>query len=113
MTDSADDDIDGTFLVLRIAAERENSPDSTCEQPGWCAHVCDVASPLAGLYAFGASLDAVRDGLAILAWEAVTKGELEPFEYTVHNLAGIQVALTSIKDYDAEWLIAAAADYVA
>jgi len=112
MTDSSNND-DGTFLVLRIAAEEEqHSPDSACERPAWCGHVCDVASPLAGLYASGASLDAVRDGLAILAWEAVTNGELEPFGYTAHNLAGIQVALTSIKDYDAEWLIAAA-DYVA
>jgi hypothetical protein len=78
-----------------------------------CAHVCDPASPLAGIYAFGASVSEVRDAVAVLAWEAVTKGELAPFGYGASDLAGIQLALTRNTAYDAGWLTAALTDHAA
>lgn len=112
MTDITDDGSDGSFLVLRVEVEQDEAPEGTSEKPGWCAHVCDVTSPLAGLYAFGHSIDAVRDGLAVLAWEAVAKGELEPFGYTIADLDGIHVALTTTKEYHADWLHAAAVNCV-
>jgi hypothetical protein len=37
----------------------------------------------------------------------VTNGDLEPFGYTALNLAGIHIAPTSTRTYDAEWLTAA------
>lgn len=75
--------------------------------------LCDPASPLADIYAFGASIPEVRDAVAVLAWEAVTKGELAPFGYTESNLAGIHLALTSTAVFDAAWLATAVANHAA
>lgn len=111
MTQTIIDD-DATYLVLRVAA----APDGSESSPGdarWCAHVCDPASALAGLYAFGESLSEVRDEVAVLAWAAVAAGELAPFGYTAENLAGIHVALTTTTSYDAAWLAAAVANHAA
>jgi hypothetical protein len=104
------DEHDETFLVLRVAAAQDGAE---ADEGRWCAHVCDPASPLAGIYAFGASIAEVRDAVAVLAWAAVTAGELAPFGYTVENLAGIHLALTSNTAYDAAWLTAAVANHAA
>jgi hypothetical protein len=112
MTQTIVDENDGTFLVLRVAVAQDAS-DSTGAEARWCAHVCDPASPLAGIYAFGASIAEVCDAVAVLAWAAVTAGELAPFGYTAHSLAGIHLALTSSTAYDAAWLDAAVANHAA
>jgi hypothetical protein len=112
MTQTIVDEHDGTFLVLRVAVAQDMS-EATGAEARWCAHVCDPASPLAGIYAFGASVSEVRDAVAVLAWEAVTKGELAPFGYTADRLAGIHLALTSNTAYDAAWLAAALTDHAA
>jgi hypothetical protein len=112
MTQTIVDENDGTYLVLRVAVAQDVS-DATGAEARWCAHVCDPASPLAGIYAFGASLAEVRDAVAVLAWEAVTKGELAPFGYGPSDLAGIHLALTSSTAYEAAWLAAAVANHAA
>ena len=112
MTQTIIDESDGTFLVLRVAVAQDVS-EATGAEARWCAHVCDPASPLAGIYAFGASVSEVRDAVAVLAWEAVTKGELAPFGYTADRLAGIHLALTSTTVYEATWLAAAVANHAA
>jgi hypothetical protein len=103
------DEIDRTFLVLRVAAARD---DSGGEVTGtrWCAHVCDPASPLAGLYAFADTLDQARDAVAVLAWTAVQAGELLPFGLDARTLAGIHVTVTTSTAYDAAWLNVAVAN---
>ena len=103
MTQTIVDEIDRTFLLLRAAAACD---DGAGEGSGarWCVHACDPASPLAGLYAFADSLAEARDAVAVLAWTAVMAGELAPFGYTVHDLAGIHVAVTTSTAYDAAWL---------
>jgi hypothetical protein len=106
MTDVSLDENGGKFLVLRVATGRDES-SGTDSDARWCAHLCDVTSPLAGLHAFGNSLDEASDAVAVLAWEAVTKGELEPFGYTALNLAGLHIAPASTRTYDASWLTAA------
>ena len=106
MTDISLDGNGGRFLVLRVATGTDRS-DGIAARERWCAHVCDVTSPLAGLHAFGASLDEVSDAVAVLAWKAVTSGELEPFGYAALNLAGVHIAPASTRTYDAEWLTAA------
>lgn len=109
MTQTIVDEIDRTFLLLRVAAARD---DGAGEGSGarWCVHVCDPASPLAGLYAFADTLPDARDAVAVLAWTAVLAGELAPFGYTADDLAGIHVAVTTSTAYDAAWLYAAVAN---
>ncbi len=102
----------GAYLVLRVAAAQDRT-DGATEDVRWCAHVCDPASPLAGLYAFGASLPEVRDAVAVLAWAAVTAGEIASFGYTTENLVGIHVAVTTTTAYAAEWLTVAVANHAA
>jgi hypothetical protein len=86
------------YLVLRAAVVHD---DPGC--PGaWRAEVADAASPLAGLYAFGDSLTAARDALAVTAWAAVVAGALEPFGPDV--FAGIHVVVSTCATYGAEWL---------
>ena len=76
--------------------------------PGaWRAEVADPASPLAGLYAFGDSLPAARDALAVTAWAAVVGGELAPFGISAEVLAGIHVVVSTCATYGAEWLTSA------
>ena len=106
MTDISLDENGGRFLVLRVATGTDRS-DGTGATERWCAHLCELTSPLAGLHAFGASLDEACDAVAVLAWEAVTKGELEPFGYTALNLAGLHIAPASTRTYEAGWLTAA------
>jgi len=105
MTDISLDENGGRFLVLRVATGMDESNTATAGER-WCAHVCELTSPLAGLHAFGASLDEVSDAVAVLAWKAVTNGDLEPFGYTSLNLAGVHIAPASTRTYDAEWLTA-------
>ena len=112
MTQTTVDESNRTFLVLRVAVAQDVSETAGVEAR-WCAHVCDPASPLAGIYAFGPSLAEVRDAVAVLAWAAVTAGELAPFGYTAANLAGIHLALTSNTAYDAAWLAAALDNHAA
>lgn len=71
------DEVDRTFLVLRVAAAQDGSSGEGCGTR-WCAHVCDPASPLAGLYAFADTIAEARDAVAMLAWTAVMAGELLP-----------------------------------
>lgn len=106
MTDISLDEHGGRFLVVRVATGADKS-NGAAAGARWCAHVCELTSPLAGLHAFGASLDEVSDAVAVLAWDAVTKGELEPFGYTALNLAGIHIAPASTRTYDADWLTTA------
>ena len=106
MTDISLDENGRKFLVLRVATGTDRSA-STADGERWCAHVCELTSPLAGLHAFGASLDEVSNAIAVLAWAAITKGDLEPFGYTALNLAGVHIAPASTRTYDAEWLTAA------
>ncbi|HEV2889139.1 MAG TPA: hypothetical protein VGX28_02080 [Frankiaceae bacterium] len=103
------DDVDRTFLVLRVAAALDDSAGDGCGTR-WCAHVCDPASPLAGLYAFADSLADARDAVAVLAWTAVMAGELLPFGLSADDLAGVHVAVTTSTAYDALWLTAAVAN---
>jgi hypothetical protein len=110
MTQTIIDESDATFLVLRVAAAEDVS---AAAEVRWCAHVCDHASALAGIYAFGASLIEVRDAVAVLAWAAVMAGELAPYGYTADKLAGIHLALTTNTAYDAAWLAAAVANRAA
>jgi hypothetical protein len=92
-----------TYLVLRAAIVHD---DPGC--PGaWRAEVADAASPLAGLYAFGDSLVAARDALAVTAWAAVVAGELAPFGLGADVLAGIHVVVSTCATYGAEWLTSA------
>jgi hypothetical protein len=106
MTDISLDESGARFLVLRVATGTDNSASAAAGER-WCAHVCELTGPLAGLHAFGASLDEVSDALAMLAWKAVTNGDLEPFGYTALNLAGVHIAPATTRTYDAEWLTAA------
>ena len=103
------DEVDRTFLVLRVAAALDDSTGEGCGTR-WCAHVCDPASPLAGLYAFADSLSEARDAVAVLAWTAVMAGELLPFGISADDLAGIHVAVTTSTAYEAVWLTAAVAN---
>lgn len=112
MTQTLVDENDVTFLVLRVAVAQDVAEVSGAEAR-WCAHVCDPASPLAGIYAFGSSLAEVRDAVAVLAWATVTAGELAPFGYSATDLAGIHLALTSSTAYDAAWLAAALDNHAA
>ena len=90
-----------TYLVLSAAVVHDDPG-----YPGaWRAEVADAASPLAGLYAFGDSLTASRDALAVTAWAAVVAGELAPFCPDV--LAGIHVVVSTCATYGAEWLTSA------
>lgn len=109
MTQTIVDEADRTVLVLRAAAAYD---DSGADGSGtrWCAHVCDPASPLAGLYAFADSLAEARDAVAVLAWTAVMAGELLPFGLSADDLAGVHVAVTTSTAYDAVWLTAAVAN---
>jgi hypothetical protein len=106
VTDISLDEKGGRFLVLRVATGTDK-PDGLASGERWCAHVCELTSPLAGLHAFGSSLDEACDTVAVLAWAAVTRGELEPFGYTALNLAGIHIAPATTRTYDAGWLTAA------
>jgi hypothetical protein len=110
MTQTIVDESNRTFLVLRVAAARDESPGADASGTRWCAHVCDPASPLAGLYAFADTLAEARDAVAVLAWTAVLAGELLPFGFSAFDLAGIHVAVTSSTAYDAAWLNAAVAN---
>ncbi len=107
MTDISLDENGSRFLVLRVATGTDEST-GTAAGVRWCAHVCELTSPLAGLHAFGDSLDEACDAIAVLAWAAVTRGELEPFGYTALNLAGVHIAPACTRTYDADWLTAAA-----
>ncbi len=105
MTDFSLDENGGRFLVLRVATGTDESGGDAAGAR-WCAHICDLTSPLAGLHAFGVSLEEASDAVAVLAWAAVTKGELEPLGYTALNLAGVHIAPASTRTYDAAWLTA-------
>ena len=109
MTQTIVDEADRTFLVLRAAAAYDDS-GAAGSGTRWCAHVCDPASPLAGLYAFADSLADARDAVAVLAWTAVMSGELLPFGISADDLAGIHVAVTTSTAYDAAWLTAVVAN---
>jgi hypothetical protein len=112
MTDISLGENGGRFLVLRVATGTEPAGGAATGER-WCAHLCELTSPLAGLHAFGTSLDEACDAVAVLAWAALTKGELEPLGYTALNLAGLHIAPASTRTYDAEWLIAAVDDRAA
>jgi len=112
MTDISVDENGGRFLVLRITTGTERATEAPTGER-WCAHLCDLTSPLAGLHAFGASLEEACDAVAVLAWEAVTKGELEHFGYTALSLAGLHIAPATTRTYDAGWLTAAVDDRAA
>ena len=92
-----------TFLVLRANV----SHDEPGIPGGWRAEVADPASPLAGLYAFGDSLTAARDALAVVAWTAVVAGELTPFGMSADSLGGLHVVVSTCATYGAEWLTSA------
>ena len=92
-----------TFLVLRANA----SHDQPGAAGGWRAEVADPTSPLAGLYAFGDSLTAARDALAVVAWTAIVAGELTPFGMSAENLGGLHVVVSTCATYGVAWLAAA------
>jgi hypothetical protein len=92
-----------TYLVLRVAVVHDD-PGNT---GAWRAEVADAASPLAGLYAFGDSLTAARDALAITAWAAVIAGELAAFGVAADGLAGLHVVVSTCATYDSAWLASA------
>jgi hypothetical protein len=103
------DDSKCTYLLLRVAVAHDHAED-TPTQTRWCADVADASSPLAGLYAFGASLPDVRDAIATLAWAAVVAGELRPYNIDGHTIAGIHVVTTECAVYEAAWLTTAIAN---
>ena len=94
-----------TYLLLRAVALH----DAPGDPGGWRAEVDDAGSPLAGLYAFGDSLTAARDALAVTAWTAVVAGELAAFGVAADNLAGLHVVVSTCSTYDAGWLARAIA----
>lgn len=96
-------DADGVYLVLRVAIAHDHT-EGAPSQTRWCADVADAASPLAGLYAFGDSLPAVRDAIATHAWATVVAGELHPYGIDAHSVAGIHVVTTTCEVYEAAWL---------
>lgn len=102
------EDVSRTFLLLRVVVVHDEQEDA--ESTGWRAEVADAASPLAGLYAFGESLVAARDALAVVAWAAVEAGELVPFGVVAGDLAGVHVVVSTCATYGAEWLAAAVAN---
>jgi hypothetical protein len=110
MTQTIIDESNRTFLVLRLAVAQDDTLGAADSGTRWCAHVCDPASPLAGLYAFASTLNEARDAVAVLAWTAVLAGELLPFGLSALDLAGIHVATTSSTAYEAAWLNVAAND---
>lgn len=114
MTNSSQTVIDGdgrTFLVLRaLVSHSAHQVDPAGNDLSWCAEVCDAASPLAGLYAFGDSPRAAGEALAIAAWAAMNAGELVPFDVTPDGLAGVRVDAMTCAAYEADWLTAAAAN---
>ena len=89
-----------TYLILRATAVH----DEPGARSAWRAEVADAASPLAGLYAFGDSLTAARDALAVTAWAAVVAGELAAFGVSAEDLAGLHVVVSTCATYDAGWL---------
>lgn len=93
-------DSSSTYLLLRAVAVHD-APD---DPGGWRAEVNDAGSPLAGLYAFGDSLTAARDALAVTAWAAVVAGELAAFGVAADDLAGLHVVVSTCATYDAGWL---------
>jgi hypothetical protein len=103
------DDSNRTYLVLRVAVAHDHAED-TPTQTRWCADVADASSPLAGLYAFGASLTAVRDAIATLAWAAIVAGELRPYGIDENSVTGIHVVTTECAVYEAAWLATAVAN---
>jgi len=103
------DDNNRSYLVLRVAIAHDHT-DGAPSQTRWCADVADAASPLAGLYAFGSSLPAVRDAIATHAWAAVVAGELCPYGVDAHSVAGIHVVTTTCDVYEAAWLATAVAN---
>lgn len=101
------------YLVVPVALVADDAPGRTPEEARWCGHVCDPASPLAGLYAFGDSLNATRDAVAQTAWSAVKAGEVARYGVTAAMLAGLYVVATTCDVYDADALSAATANHAA
>jgi hypothetical protein len=103
---------EGRWLVLRVFTDRETHPDQPYgSESAWRTEVCDAASPLAGLFAFGASLAESRAALAALAWQAIAAGELAPV--TTADLAGIKVFTISRKTFRSDGLTEAVVSEVA
>lgn len=100
---------DRKFLFLWLAVVHDPS-DPTATEGSWCAYVANADSPLAGLFAFGASLDEVRDSVVVRAWAAILQGELHNIGINVPDLAGIQVTTTMTTGYDALALACAVTD---
>lgn len=99
-----------TLLVLPALVVR-HAPTADGEEPAaWCAQVCDPASPLVGLYAFGDTLAGAREALAVAAWAAIVDGELTPCGIALDDLVGIRVVASTAATYDAPWLAAAVTD---
>jgi hypothetical protein len=99
-----DDDQDRRYLLLEVAIDQDQSVPRLPTEFRWHAYVCDPASPLAGLEAFGATLGAAGDGVARRAWAAVVGGELVGYGVTATVLNGIHVIAKSCLVYDGEAL---------
>lgn len=98
------DERDRVFLMLDAFASRDVADVHSHDEAQWCAEVSDVASPLAGLYAFGETLGSARDTLAVLAWTAVAAGELWMFGIRAEDVAGIDVRVMTSARYEASAL---------
>jgi hypothetical protein len=103
---TATDHRERRFLVVPVALVEDNVLARSPEEASWCAHVCDPASPLVGLYAFADSLSAARDAAARTAWSALLAGELAKFGVSAATLSGIYVVATTCDVYDADDLAA-------
>lgn len=104
------DEDTGRVLVLRAHVSNTGPRLDSGDDVAWCAQVCDPASPLVGLYAFGDTVAGAREALAVAAWAAVSEGELTPCGIALTDLAGIRVEAASAATYEAAWLATAVAD---
>ena len=95
------------YFVLPASGELDVSDAHSPDEARWCVHVSDPASPLAGLSAYGDTLPAARDNLAVLAWMTVVGGDLIDCGIQTIDVAGIHVPLTTSAKYDAQALMVA------
>ncbi|HWL37498.1 MAG TPA: hypothetical protein VNQ77_15035 [Frankiaceae bacterium] len=101
------------YLVVPVALVADDAPGRAPDEARWCAHVCDPASPLAGLYAFADTFRSARDAVAETAWSAIAAGDVAKFGLTAAMLAGLYVVATTCEVYEADALSAVTASHAA
>lgn len=88
---------DPSVLVVLAVADR---PDSDQQ---WYAEVTDPASPFVGLFAWGRTVSAAREGLAKNVWAALV-GEADdygPAGLDVKRISAVRILVTTRKTFSA------------